>query len=125
MRARPVVDFRASVDVKADMLGLMLSARGRLDLVVRGDAFEVSHPFPLARLLFGQEYAFRAGDTTIEIVPGLWHDWIEIDGQQSGPAARIWIGRRNQNHQIWAALLRAGAHPIGSMTKSKPSGIDP
>jgi hypothetical protein len=118
MRARPVVDFRARVDAKADVHGLMLSARGPLDLVVRGDAFEVSHPFPLARFLFGQEYAYRASDATIEIVPGLLHQWIELHGQPGGPPARIWIGRRNLNRQIWDALVRAGAHPIGSSPTS-------
>jgi hypothetical protein len=92
---------------------MMLSARGPLDLTVRGDAFEVSHPFPLARLLFGQKYAYRAGDTTIEVTPGLLHDWIELRGQSAGPAALIWIGRRNLNRQIWDALVRAGAHPTG------------
>jgi hypothetical protein len=118
MRARPVVDFRARVDVKADMLGIMLTARGPLDIVVRGDAFEVSHPFPPARFLFAQEYAYRAGDTTIEVVPGLWHDWIEVQGQPGEPAAWIWIGRRNLNRQIWDALVDAGAHPLGSSPPS-------
>jgi hypothetical protein len=70
MRARAVVTFRAGVDVKQNTLGLMLSAKGRLDLIVRGDAFEVSHPFPLARLLFGQEYRCRAADATVEWCPG-------------------------------------------------------
>ena len=86
MRTPPVTDFRARVDVKADILGMMLSARGPLDLVVRGDAFEVSHPFPLARFLFGQEYAYRASDAAIEVVPGLPHDWIEVHRQSGGPA---------------------------------------
>jgi hypothetical protein len=70
-----------------------------------------SHPFRPARFLFGQQYTYRAGDATIEVIPGLLHDWIEIDGQST---ARIWIGRRNLNRQIWDALVRAGAHPIGS-----------
>jgi hypothetical protein len=114
MRARAVVTFRVSVDVKADTLGMMLSAKGQLDLIVRGDAFEVSHPFPLARFLFGQEYCYRAEDTTVAVVPGLRHDWIEIAGQSARTAARIWIGRKNLNRQIWDTLVRAGAHPTGS-----------
>lgn len=114
LRARPVVTFRARVDVKANVLGMMLSARGPLYLIVRSDAVEVSHPFPLARFLFGQEYCYRAEDTTVEVVTGLRHDWIEIDGQPAGTAARIWIGRRSMNRQIWDELVRAGAHPIGS-----------
>ena len=113
IRARPV-DFRASVTGKASILGVMLTARGWLDLTVRGDAFEVSHPFVLARLLFAQDYCFRADDTTVEVIPGLLHDWIEVWGQQAGPTARIRIGRRNVNRAVWEALVRAGAHPIGS-----------
>lgn len=113
-----MVDFQVRVDVKASVLGMMLSARGPLELIVRDDAFEISHPFALARFLFGQEYAYRAGDTTIEVVPGLLHDWIEVNGQQAGQAARIWIGRRNLNRQIWDALVHAGVHPIGSSLPS-------
>ena len=93
---------------------MMLDARGPLELVVRGDAFEVMHVFPLARFLFRQQWAYGARDTTIEAVPGLLHDWIEVCGQPAGPV--IWIGRRRRglNRQIWDALVLAGAQPIGS-----------
>ena len=89
---------------------MMVSAGGPFTLIVSGDAFEVSHPFLPARFLFGQEYFYRADDTTVEAVPGLLHDWIEIDGEQ---AVRIRIGHRKLNRQIWDALVRAGAHPYG------------
>jgi hypothetical protein len=111
IQARPVVTFWASVHVKANILGAMVTAKGALTLTVRGDAFEVSHPFPLARFLFGQDYRYRAADTTVKAVPGLWHDWIEVNG--SPGSARIQVGRRQMNLQIWDALVRAGAHPIG------------
>ena len=115
IQARPVVTFQARVDVRAKgILGAMLSQRGPLYLIVCGDAFEVSHPFPLARFVFGQDYCYRAEDTTIEVVPGPRHGWMEISGQPIGSAARIWIGRRSMNRQIWDALVRIGAHPIGS-----------
>jgi hypothetical protein len=113
MRARAVLTFLASVDVKQVILGTTTSAKGRLDLIVRGDAFEVSHPFPPARFMFGQEYCYRAVDTTLKVVPGR-HEWIEISGPPTRTAARIWIKRKNQNRQIWDALVHAGAHPIGS-----------
>ena len=113
MRTRPVVTFRARVDVKSNVLGMRLSAQGQLHLIVRGDQVEVTHPFPPARFLFGQQYCYRAETTTIEVIPGLWHDWIEIGGQTAGTEARIWIGQRRMNRQIWDALVRAGAHPIG------------
>lgn len=109
-----MVSFRARVDVRAkNFLGTMLSQRGPLYLIVCGDAFEVSHPFPLARFVFGQDYCYRAEDTTIKVVPGpRGHDWIEIRGPIRS-AAQIEIGRRNMNRQIWDALVRAGANPIG------------
>lgn len=113
MQARPAVTFRARVDVKANVLGIMLPARGRLDLIVRSDAFEVSHPVALARFLFGQDYCYRAEDTTVRTVPGLLCDWIEIDGPPVTPADRIQIRRRDMNRQIWDALISAGAHPTG------------
>jgi hypothetical protein len=67
-----------------------------------------------------QPVTFRAADTTIEVVPGLLHYWIEIGArQQAGrqpPAkiARISIGRKGQLRQIWYALIRAGATPVGA-----------
>jgi hypothetical protein len=105
--------FRSAVDVKANFLGTMVAARGPLYLVVYGDSFQVSHPFLLARLLFGQDYRYRAQDTAVEMVPGVLHDWIEISGQPADSAARIWIGRRKTNRQLWDALVDAGAHPVG------------
>jgi hypothetical protein len=113
MSARPVVTFRTRVDVKANIVGVMVDARGPLYLIVRGDAFEVSHPFPLARSLFGQEYCYRAEHTTVKVVRGLLYEWIEIEGRAITRAARIWIRRRKLNRQIWDALISAGAHPIG------------
>jgi hypothetical protein len=86
MRARPVVTFRAGVDVRASFLDMMLPVKGPLSLVVRGDAFEISHFFPPTRSVFGQRYCYLAEDTTIKVVTGLRHDWIEIDGQQAGTA---------------------------------------
>jgi hypothetical protein len=53
-------------------------------LAVRGDAFQVSHPFPLARFIFGQDYCYRADDTTIEVIPGL---------QNNPPSSRWGRGR--------------------------------
>lgn len=112
MRARPAT-FRAGVDVRANHLGAMLPVTGPLYLAVRGDMFRITHFFPPARLLFGQQYSYRAEDTTIKVVTGLRHDWIEIDGQRPRTAARIWIWRPGMNRQIWNVLIRAGAHPTG------------
>jgi len=113
MRARPVT-FRAGVDVRASYLGMMLPVTGPLYLVVHGDLVKVSHFFPPARFMFGQRYCYRAEDTAIKVVTGQRHDWIEIDGQRAGTAARIWIWRPDMNREIWNVLSRAGAYPIGS-----------
>ncbi len=112
MRAWPQT-FQAGVDVRASFLGMMLPPQGRLRLVVRGDAFEVAHYFPLSRFVFGQRYCYRAEDTTIKVVTGQRRDWIEIDGQTAGTAVRIRIWRRDMNRQLWSALTGAGAQPIG------------
>ena len=112
LRAAPAVTFRAQVHVKTNFLGTMLAARGTLDLVVSGDVFRVGHGFPLGRWMFGQDYSYRAPEVTIEMLPGLRHDWIEIGGPPSA-GARIQIGSRDRNRQIWNALLWAGARPIG------------
>jgi hypothetical protein len=111
MQPRPVMASWSRVDVKANILGVMLDANGRFHLTVRDGGFEVRHPFVLARFLFGQDYCYRAADTTIRVVPGFLGDWIEIEGQ---PAGRIRIRQKNMNRQIWDALIRAGARPIGS-----------
>jgi hypothetical protein len=112
IQSQPVT-FRSAVDVKASTFGTMTSQRGPLYLVVHVDAFQVSHPFPLARLLFGQDYCYRARDTAVEMVPGVLHDWIEVSGQPEDSAARIWIGRRKTNRQLWDVLVGAGARPVG------------
>jgi len=112
MRARPET-YRAGVDVRASFLDMMLPVKGPLHLVVRGDAFEVSHFFPPTRSVFGQRYCYRAQDTTIKVVTGLRHDWIQIDAQPAHTAVRIWIWRQGMNRQIWNVLTGAGAHPIG------------
>jgi hypothetical protein len=106
MRARAVMGvmtFQARVDTDS----------GWLRLTVLGDLFEVSHPFPLARFLNGLDYCYRAEDTTVELVPGSWHDWIEIGGQPGTGLSAMRIGRRKMTRQIWDALVRAGAKPIG------------
>jgi hypothetical protein len=104
MRARPVT-FQASVAVD--------SSRGPFYLSVHGDAFEVATVFPPFRLLNGEDYCYRAQDTTVEMVHGVLHDWIEICGQPGSGAVPIRIGRRKMNRQLWGVLVSAGAHPIG------------
>jgi hypothetical protein len=118
-RRRREEPLRKEMQARAVMMVMTFQARvvtedrGGLRLTVRGDLFEVSYPFPLARFLFGQDYCYRAEDTTVELVPGLWHDWIEIGGQPGTGLSPMRIGRRKMTRQIWDALVRAGAQPIG------------
>ena len=104
LAAMAVMAFQAGVDTKE---------HGMLRLTVRGDLLELSHPFPLARFLFGQDYCYRAEDTTVELVPGWRHDWIEIGGKPGTGLSPMMIGRRKMTRQIWDALVNAGAQPIG------------
>jgi hypothetical protein len=76
------------VRVLVGSVGLLMPPKGSFYLVVRGDLFEVSNPFQPARLL-GQQYCYRAQDTTVKVVAGLRHHWIEIDGQPPGTASRV------------------------------------
>ena len=92
----------------------MESKSGLFSLIVHGDAFEVSDAFPLSRFLNGQDYCYRARDTTVEMVRGVLHDWIEICPLPGTGAIRIRIGRRTMNRPLWDVLVSAGAEPIGS-----------
>ena len=109
--ARQAVDFEAPVRVLTGGAGLPTRATGSFRLVVRGDLFEVANPFRPARLL-GQQYRYRATDTTVKVVAGPRHRWIEIEGRPPGSAALIWIRQPGRNRQLWYALTSAGAHPI-------------
>jgi hypothetical protein len=112
IQARPLT-FRAIVNVKVGAVDPMESPRGPLTLSVHGDMFEVSSALPPFRFLNGQQYCYRARDTTIEMVHGVLHDWIEICGLPGSGAVRIRIGRRKANRQLWDVLAEAGADPIG------------
>jgi hypothetical protein len=103
--ARPVVTFRASVEIP--------DKRGLLYLTVRGDVFEVSAPLAVARLVLGQEHCYRAEDTTVEVCPGRWRDWIEIGGRPGTGIPPLKIRSRKMNRHVWEALVDAGAQPIG------------
>jgi hypothetical protein len=112
LRARPLT-FQASVDVKVGAVDPMESKSGLFYLSVHGDAFEVSDAVPLFRFLNGQDYCYRARDTTVEMIGGVLHDWIEICALPGTGAIRR-IGRRKMNRQLWDALISAGSQPIGS-----------
>ena len=105
MQARAVMGvmtFQARVDTD----------RGWLRLTVRGDLFEVSHPFPLARFLNGLDYCYRAEDTTVELVPGSWHDWIEIGAAAGNRVVPHADRAQEDDPPDLGRASRAGAQPI-------------
>jgi hypothetical protein len=116
-RARQAQTFSMSVDAKVSRQGVELPVKGRLQLVVWGDIVEVSHPFPLARFIFGQEYFFLARETTVRLIPGR-QDWILIEGHWRGRTTRVWVARRDMTREIWNALIYAGASPGGPLEPS-------
>ena len=113
LQARPLT-FRARVDVKVGAVDPMGSKSGLFSLSMHGDAFRVADEVPLLRFLNGQDYCYRAQDTTVQMVRGVLHDWIEICALPGTGAMRIRIGRRKMNRQLWDVLVSAGAEPIGS-----------
>jgi hypothetical protein len=100
-----VTSFVAPVQVRAVGFGAQLAQRGTFGLVMRGELFEILHPFALARLIFGQEYYFRACDTTIQ----LCGEWILIEDRSPMRVPPVWVKNETMTRQIWDALVLAGA----------------
>ena len=111
LRTRPTVDFSIKVTAKAPLLGSDLPMRDFLNLTVRGDAFEISHPKQSARVAFGREYCFRAADTTVATAHSQMQDWIVVQGLPASRHNRVCITNRRELAAIWDALVRAGAQP--------------
>lgn len=113
MRARPMT-FRSSVDAKLNVLGLWGDVNGMPFLAVHGDVFQASVSFPPGTW-FGLQWCYRATETTMEVVPGWRHDWIDIAAQSPvGRPVRLRIGRRKMTREIWDALAWAGVQPVGA-----------
>ena len=129
MRTRQEVTYRVNVSVK-NLIGMRM--RGPLSLIVREDAFEVTHAFPPARFLFGQEYAYRAEHTTIQAVPEVLRRWIEVHGQprrvgradldQAQPPEPRDLGRASQGRCATNRLAPAMSVPIVTRTLSLLAG---
>lgn len=113
MRARPVT-FRTQVEVRQNALGPWQSGGGPCELTVHGDMFKVSNVFPLAWFLFGQQWCYRADDTTMEAVLDRRHDWIEIVARHRPDGPRIRLARKRMNREIWDALVQASVHALGT-----------
>jgi hypothetical protein len=89
-----------------------------VELIVRGDAFEVSSTLSFGRALMGLEYFFRAGETSVELnrpIPRIYGTdtppRIVVRGWQDGKKIQLTIRQKNDPLQIWNALTAAGAIP--------------
>jgi hypothetical protein len=89
-----------------------------VELIVRGDAFEVSSTLALGRVVLGLEYFFRACETSVElnrVVPRIYGmddtpPRIVVRGWQAGKKIQLMI-RQDDPLEIWDALTAAGAVP--------------
>jgi hypothetical protein len=89
-----------------------------VELIVRGDGFEVSSARPLGRVVMGLEYYFRAGETSVELnrpIPRIYGidtpPRIIVRGWRAGKKVQLTIRQKNDPLQIWSALTGAGAVP--------------
>ncbi len=89
-----------------------------VELIVRGDAFEISSARPLGRVVMGLEYYFRAGETSVELnrpIPRIYGidtpPRIIVRGWQAGKKVQLTIRQKNDPLEIWNALTGAGAVP--------------
>jgi hypothetical protein len=127
VRAREI-SFRSGL-VQVKQIGLPwwidasnddLPLNAPMELIVRGDGFEVSSTTWLARVLLGMEYCFRAREASLEVrhlVPRIYgmdpgEEWIVVSGRRAnGKAIRLGISKKSGLRDVWAALVAAGAVP--------------
>jgi hypothetical protein len=96
-----------------------LDLKSGMALVVRGDAIEISSMAWPFRVVMGEEYYFRARETTIQVrrEPSRPFElrWIAVTGRKDGKEVKLAISKGNayQLSQVWSALVGAGAVPVG------------
>jgi hypothetical protein len=86
-----------------------------VELIIRGDAFEVSSARPFGRVM-GLEYFFMARETSVELnrpIPRIYGTdtppRIIVRGWQGGKKIQLTIRQKNDLLDIWNALTAAGA----------------
>ncbi len=96
-----------------------LSLDSSMALYVRRDSFDISSVTPPIRVVMGEEYYFKASETSIETSRDPSRNaaliWIVVTGSQRGQEIKIAIthGNVGQLHDAWNALVAAGAIPVG------------
>jgi hypothetical protein len=89
-----------------------------VELIVRGDAFEICSARSLGRVVMGLEYLFRASETSVELnrqIPRIY-GWdtpprVVVRGWRAGSKVQLTIRQDNDPLEIWNALTGAGAVP--------------
>jgi len=94
-----------------------------IDLIVRGDAFEVSSARSFGRVVMGLEYFFRAPETSVELnrlIPRIYGKdeppRIILRGWRAGQKIQLTITQKDDPLAIWNALIEAGAVPDSGWT---------
>jgi hypothetical protein len=89
-----------------------------VELIIRGDAFEISSGLSLGRVVMGLEYFFRARETSVELnrpVPRIYgkdtFPRIIVRGWHAGKKIQLTIRQKNDPLLIWNALIEVGAVP--------------
>jgi hypothetical protein len=97
-----------------------VAIQGPVDLVIRGDAFEISSAVPLCRVVMGLEYYFRASETSVELnwpIPRIYgidtKPRLVMRGRHEGKKIQLRIEQKNLQ-EIWNAVMAAGAVPGGA-----------
>lgn len=88
-------------------------------LIVRGDAIEISNVIWPLRVVLGEEYYFRARETTIQVrrEPSRPFEpkWIVVTGRRCGQEVALAISHESALRlcRAWSAMTAAGAVPVG------------
>ena len=89
-----------------------------MELIVRGDAFEVSSARSFGRVVMGMEYYFMARETSVELnrpIPRIYgtdtRPRIMMRGWKAGKKVQLTITQKSDPLEIWNALTEAGAVP--------------
>lgn len=89
-----------------------------VQLIIRGDAFEISSVRSFGRVVMGLEYFFRAPETSVELnrpIPRIYGKdkppRIILRGWRAGKKIQLTIRQKNDPLEIWNALTGAGAVP--------------
>jgi len=96
-----------------------LPLNSSMALYVRGDSFDISSTNLFIRVVTGEEYYFKANETSIETSHAPSRraalTWIVVSGSQRGEEIKLAIikGDVGQLHDAWSALVAAGAIPTG------------